>query len=63
MPAHGDILSDEEIAAVLSYVRQTWGNSAAPVDAAAVKDARTQTAGRTKPWTQDELSTIARPQP
>jgi mono/diheme cytochrome c family protein len=63
MPAHGDILSDEDIAAVLSYIRRSWGNVASAVDAAAVKDTRTQTAGRTKPWTQDELSAIARPQP
>ena len=59
MPAHGDSLTDEQIAAVLSYVRRDWGNTAAPIDAATVKTIRGQTAGRTQPWTPAELSAIA----
>jgi glucose/arabinose dehydrogenase/cytochrome c5 len=39
MPAF-DTLSDEEIAAVVSYVRQTFGKQAAPVTAAQVKALR-----------------------
>jgi cytochrome c oxidase cbb3-type subunit 2 len=31
MPAFADQLTDEEIAAVLSYERTSWGNHAAPV--------------------------------
>jgi mono/diheme cytochrome c family protein len=31
MPAFGDTLSDEEIAAVTSYIRNAWGNEAPPV--------------------------------
>ena len=31
MPAFADQLSDEEIAAVLSYERASWGNQAKPV--------------------------------
>lgn len=31
MPAFGDTLSDEEIAAVASYIRNAWGNEAPPV--------------------------------
>ncbi len=33
MPAHGETLSDEEIAAVLTYVRRAWGQAGAPIDA------------------------------
>jgi len=31
MPPFGHVLDDEEIAAVLSFVRGAWGNDAAPV--------------------------------
>ncbi len=31
MPAWKDILTDQEIAAVLTYVRSAWGNQAGPV--------------------------------
>lgn len=27
MPAHGDELTDEEVAAVANYIRNSWGNS------------------------------------
>lgn len=36
MPAFGWKLSDAEIAAVLTYVRNAWGNAAAPVSASTV---------------------------
>lgn len=54
MPPHVD-LKDEEIADVLTYVRQTWTNDAAPVDAATVKKVRAANAARTAPWTAPEL--------
>ncbi len=60
MPAHGETLSDEEIASVLTYVRRSWGNAGAPIDTASVKDIRGATAGRAKPWTEPELSAITR---
>jgi mono/diheme cytochrome c family protein len=31
MPRFGDIYSDEDIAAVVSYIRNAWGNQAPPV--------------------------------
>jgi len=40
MPPFGQDLSDNEIAAVVSYVRQSWGNHAAPVSPAEVSSAR-----------------------
>jgi mono/diheme cytochrome c family protein len=43
-------LSDEEIAAVASYVRSGFGNSAAPVSVATVAAERARTSARTAPW-------------
>ena len=53
------MLSDEQIAAVLTYIRREWGQPGTPVEAATVKDVRAQTAGRTRPWTHDELTKMA----
>jgi mono/diheme cytochrome c family protein len=50
-----DRFSDEQIAAVLTYVRNAWTNNAASVDPALVTALRKQTAGRTQPWTWPEL--------
>jgi mono/diheme cytochrome c family protein len=58
MPAHGDTLNDAEIAAVLTYVRRAWGQTAAPIDAGAVQQVRAATAGRTRAWTPEELASI-----
>jgi len=33
MPPYGQLLSDADIAAVASFIRQSWGNAAAPVSA------------------------------
>ncbi|HTH98224.1 MAG TPA: cytochrome c [Stellaceae bacterium] len=40
MPSFADKLSDDQAAAVISYVRSSWGNSAPPVTASQVKDLR-----------------------
>ena len=58
MPAHGDTLNDAQIAAVLTYIRRAWGQTASPIDAAAVQQVRTATAGRTRAWTPEELAQI-----
>ena len=58
MPAHGDTLSDTDIAAVLTYIRRAWGQTATPIDAAAVQQVRAATAGRTRAWTPEELAQI-----
>lgn len=46
--------SDEKIAAVLTYVRQEWGNKASPITPEQVAAIRTKE-GDHKEWTQDEL--------
>ncbi len=40
MPPYGELLSDAEIAAVATFVRQSWGNAAAPVSTLDVLRAR-----------------------
>jgi mono/diheme cytochrome c family protein len=40
MPAFGWQLPDDQVAAIVTYIRNSWGNAAAPVDAAAVGSAR-----------------------
>ncbi len=46
MPALGWRLDDEQIAAVLTYIRNAWGNAAPPVAASAVTAVRGRVAGR-----------------
>jgi mono/diheme cytochrome c family protein len=61
MPPLGSTLSDDQIAAVLTYVRREWGQAGSPVEPATVKQARDASTGRTRPWTNDELLTLAAP--
>ncbi len=60
MPPLGAALNDEQIAAVLTYVRREWGQIGAPVEAAAAGEARAAGAGRTRPWTDEELLALMR---
>jgi mono/diheme cytochrome c family protein len=54
------MLSDDEIASVLTYVRREWGNAASPVAPDAVKEIRGLTKPRTRPWTAEELRALPR---
>jgi mono/diheme cytochrome c family protein/glucose/arabinose dehydrogenase len=58
MPAHSDTLDDAGIAAVLTYIRRAWSQSAPPIDPATVQQIRAATAGRTRAWTPEELAQI-----
>lgn len=61
MPAFGRVAgsgynwNDERIAAVLTYIRQEWGNSAEPITAEQVAAIHTQEGNR-KEWTEQELA-------
>lgn len=55
MPAWKAQLSHDEIAAVLTHVRSTWGNSADAVTAAEVAAVDQQVGSRVEPWTAAEL--------
>ena len=58
MPPVGATLDDEQIAAVLTYVRREWGQSGTAVTPASVNETRRATAARTRPWTHDELTAM-----
>jgi uncharacterized protein len=55
MPPLGEALTDQEIADVLTYVRQRWSNDAAAVTAEQVGKRREATKERTGLWTAEEL--------
>jgi mono/diheme cytochrome c family protein len=55
MPAWKDLLKDEEIAAVATYLRQWSPNSAPPVSMEQVSTLRDRHSDRTAMWTADEL--------
>ena len=57
MPPWKDVLKDEDIAAVLTFVRQNkeWGNNAPPVKPQQVKAIREKMKDRAAPWDPAEL--------
>ena len=55
MTAFRDLLKDDELAAVLTFVRNTWGNKAAPIKTETVARVRAETADRTVFWKPDDL--------
>jgi mono/diheme cytochrome c family protein/glucose/arabinose dehydrogenase len=54
------VLSDEDIAGVLTFARREWENSAPPVAPADVAKVRAATQGRAKAWSADELKKPAK---
>jgi hypothetical protein len=60
MAPWGKVLKDDQIAAVLTYIRNEWGNQAPPIPADFVAKIREETKDRTEPWTQKELQAINR---
>lgn len=58
MPPWGGVLKDEDVAALATYIRGSWGNKAAPVTTAAVAKVRAAHAGRTAQWTGPELQKL-----
>lgn len=55
MTAFRSMLKDNEVAAVLTFVRNTWGNQASPVSPASVKRIRKETGDRSTFWKPEEL--------
>lgn len=54
-----DKMTDDQLAAVLTYVRNSFGNSAPPVDPALVSAIRRNSANRNTPWTWPEVVAAA----
>lgn len=59
MPPLGQALTDDQLAAVLTYIRRQWGNVGAPVEPLLIRDVRRETAGRARPWSHDEIVAFA----
>ena len=60
MPAFGN-LSDLHIAAVLSFIRNEWGNEAPYIEEETVARIRSEEAGRTAAWSASELEPFVNP--
>ena len=58
MASLNGVLKDDQIANVLTYVRQEWGNNAPEVKAETVARIRAELGNRTAPWTAPELLKI-----
>jgi mono/diheme cytochrome c family protein len=58
MAAMGAALSDSDLAAVLTYIRGSWGNQAGEVTADDIKAVRASLAGHTQPTTADQLKAL-----
>lgn len=55
MPSHST-MDDKAITAIMTYIRNEWGNSAGPVARRTVGTTRYSTQGRVIPWTATELN-------
>ena len=55
MPGQEAALTDEKIAAIMTFVRANFGNTSGPVTAEVVAAARKKYADRKTPWTQADL--------
>lgn len=55
MPPQGAVLPDDQIAAILTFVRSSWGNQAGPVTPELVKNLRAANRERTTMWTAEEI--------
>jgi len=58
MAAMGLALSDEDLAAVLTYVRSSWGNTASAVTPEDVKKVRTEIGKSPQPYSGPQLMTM-----
>ena len=58
MLGFGQVISDDRIASLLTYVRSRWGDTDRPVREENVRRIRRDTQDRTAYWTVDELLEI-----
>lgn len=58
MAGMGAPYSDEDLAAVLSYIRNSFGNKASMVTPEQVKKVRAELGSRSQPYTADELKSL-----
>lgn len=55
MPGFGEILDDEKLAELLSFVRRHFGEPSPAISVEAVKKVRQADSGRSRYWTVEEL--------
>lgn len=55
MPSHST-MDDGSIAAILTYIRNEWGNQSPPISGRTVSKTRLTTQGRVYPWKATELN-------
>jgi mono/diheme cytochrome c family protein len=53
-----DSLSDDDLAAVLTYIRRSWGNQASEIPPEQVKATRAEVGNRSQPWSAAELNAL-----
>lgn len=58
MPAWEKALSDKKIAAILTYVRQEWGNKAPEIAPEQIAAARKELASRTESWSFADIMAV-----
>jgi mono/diheme cytochrome c family protein len=58
MVAMGAALPDEDVAAVLTYMRQAWGNKASAVTPEQIKAVKAEVGARTQQFTPEELMKV-----
>jgi putative membrane-bound dehydrogenase-like protein len=57
MPGLG-FFTDDQVAAILTYIRREWEHTATPVEPGTIKSIREATRGRTEGWREEELKAI-----
>jgi mono/diheme cytochrome c family protein len=57
MPGLG-FFTDDQVAAILTYIRREWEHTATPVEPGTIKAIREATRTRTEGWREEELKAI-----
>jgi len=60
MAPWGEVFTDAQIAAILTYVRSQWGNHALPISTDFVAKIRAESQSQSEPWTQHQLQALGR---
>jgi mono/diheme cytochrome c family protein len=59
MPAWEKTLTDKKIAAILTYIRQDWGNKGGPIAPEQIAEARKEFAAKTDSWSEADIKANA----
>ena len=51
-------MQDQDIAAIATYIRNSWGHSNSPISGRLVGGIRFRTQGKITPWKAEELDTL-----